>query len=295
MILLDGMMQLYRCNYKLSELITRKGQPTGMEYGFLKGLEAFRRFWKDEIIVCWEGKNNFRYKIDPEYKANRRQKRKKEAHTFMTRERIEKFKELLNMVAETAFDNELEADDVMASLATRYAKTEDVVIYSGDKDMFQILQNRPFKIHQCREYQHRERLWTPARIEEKCFGLTPQQLTIWMAFTGDTVDNISGAYKVRRPIIAAAIRSGCTPEEVLNYELFSTKEIFALEEHYNSGRFHQNLKLVTLVIKEDIPVIERDWQPKLIGDWLNKMEFRTLKLCHQCGLETNAIREDAEF
>ena len=42
MILLDAMMQLYRANYKLSDLQTRKGQPTGMEFGFLKSLEAKR-------------------------------------------------------------------------------------------------------------------------------------------------------------------------------------------------------------------------------------------------------------
>ena len=294
MILLDSMMQLYRANYKLSDLVTRKGQPTGMEYGFLKSLEALRRFFKDEIILCWEGRNNFRYKIDSEYKANRREKRRKEAHTFMTFERINNFKKLLSMVAENAVDDELEADDIMASLAKKYAETENVIIYSGDKDMFQVLQDKPFKIHQCREFQHRKKLWTPARIEEKFYGLTTKQLTTFFAFIGDAVDNIKGVGKVRKPLIGAAINRGYKPNEIWNYELFSLREANALEEYYNSGKFRQNLELITLKIKDNIPIVQRNWQPDEVGRWLNDMEIRTLKLCRECGLEAT-IREDEEF
>lgn len=294
MILLDSMMQLYRANYKLSDLVTRKGRPTGMEFGFLKSLEALRRFFKDEIILCWEGRNNFRYNIDKEYKANRREKRRRDTHKFMTRDRIEGFKALLSKVAENAVDDELEADDVMASLALKYAKTENVIIYSGDKDMFQVLQDEPFKIHQCREYQFRKKLWTPAAVEKKYHGLTPRQLTIYFAFVGDKVDNIIGVGRVRGTFIAAALCIGYKPNEIFNYELFSLREADLLEDYYNSGKFDQNLKLITLKIKNDIKVVERNWQPNEIGKWLNDMEIRTLKLCQECGLEAT-VGEDEEF
>lgn len=294
MILLDSMMQLYRANYKLSDLMTRSGRPTGMEFGFLKSLEALRNFFKDEVILCWEGRNNFRFQIDSEYKANRREKRQKDMHKFLTRDRIEEFKGLLSMVAEHAVDDELEADDVMASLAKKYAKTENVIIYSGDKDMFQILQDEPFKIHQCREFQFRKKLWTPARIEKEFYGLTPKQLTTFFAFAGDAVDNIKGISKVRRPMIAAAILNGYPPDMLGEYELFSVREVFELEEYYNSGKWALNLKLITLKIKDDIKVEQRNWQPDEIGKWLDNMEIRTLKLCRECGLEAT-IREEDEF
>lgn len=293
MILLDAMMQLYRANYKLSELVTRDGRPTGMEFGFLKSLEALTRYFKDEIIICWEGRNNFRYKIDPEYKANRREKRNKDAHKFLTPTRIDGFKKLLSMVAENAVDDELEADDIMASLALKYAEKEKVIIYSGDKDMFQVLQKSPFPIFQCRSFQHRKKLWTPAKIEKELHGLKPNQLSVYYAFIGDAVDNIKGV-SARKPLIAAAIRNGHKPENLSDFELFTTKEIFALEDHYESGQYATNLKLVTLKIKEDIAVQQRDWQPDEIAKWLDNMEFRTLKLCQKCGLE-HSIREDEEF
>lgn len=294
MILLDAMMQLYRANYKLSDLVTRNGRPTGMEFGFLKSLEALTRYFKDEIIICWEGRNNFRYKIDKEYKANRREKRNKDAHKFLTLDRINSFKSLLSMVAENAVDDELEADDIMASLALKYAEKEKVIIYSGDKDMFQVLQKKPFPIFQCRTFQHRERLWTPVRVEKELYGLKPNQLSMYYAFIGDPVDNIKGANRVRKPLIAAAILDGYGPENLSVFELFSSREIYELEEFYDTGQYAKNLKLVTLKIKDNIKVEERNWQPEKIAKWLDNMEFRTLKLCQKCGLE-HTIREDEEF
>jgi 5'-3' exonuclease len=159
--------------------------------------------------------------------------------------------------------------------------------------MFQILQDEPFKIHQCRDYQHRNRLWTPSRIKLELHGLEPKHIPQFMAYSGDKVDNIPGATRVRRPNIAAAIKDGCTPENIGDFILFSTKEINAIEEHVASGRYAKNLELVRLKIK-DVEVIQRDWQPEEVGKWLRDMEFRTLKLCHTVGIEAR-IEEDEEF
>ena len=294
MILLDGMMQLYRCNYKLSDLVTRKGQPTGMEYGFLKGLEAFRRFFKDELIICWEGRKNFRYGVDPQYKANRKEKREKAAHEFLIPDRMAGFRSLLSKVAESCWDDELEADDVMGTLARRYAKTEKVIIYSGDKDMFQVLQDEPYIIHQCRDYQHRKKLWTPARLAVEMDGLTPELVPEYMAYMGDKSDNIIGIPRIRSARVVGALLDGYTSENISDYILFSSKEVFALEDHVESGNYAKNLELVTLRMKEDIEVIERNWQPAEINTWLRSMEFRTLKLCQQVGIEAT-VEADEEF
>ena len=306
MILLDAMMQLYRANYKLQDLQTRDGRPTGMEFGFCKSIEALRRFFKDEIILCWEGQRNFRYEIDPEYKANRRDKRKRDAHSFLTPDRVSAFREFLLMIAENAHDNELEADDIIASLAKRYSKTERVVIYSSDKDLHQLIsdgdmdedgvvkEGGQFPVVQLKSYAWRDQLWTAGKIQLEYDGITPSQFTMYQAFAGDSIDNIPGVERVSRAKIANAIRCGHTAANISNYELFSTNEIFTLEEHISSGRFDKNLSLVTLKIKDDINVIQRDWQPEKIGQWLNSMEFRSLKICHECGLE-QTIDDDEEF
>lgn len=296
MILLDAMMQCYRANSKLMELVTRDGRHTGMEYGFLKSLEALRRYFKDEIIICWEGRNNFRLKIDPEYKANRREKRKRDTHQFLTHDRIGKFQQFISMIAETAQHDELEADDVIATLTERYCKTEKVVIYSGDKDLLQLVRRKPFPVVQVKAYQFRETPWNVGRISLEYHGLSPNQLAIYLAFVGDTSDNIKGAFRVRSTLVGSAIREGYQPCNMSDYELFSAKEICSLDEHFKSGKFDHNLKLVTLKIKDDIGVIPRNWQQEKIADWLNNMEFRTLDICKQCGLEfSTTIKESDEF
>jgi len=288
------MMQVYRTNYKLPDLMTRDGRPSGLEFGFLKSLEAFRRFWNDEIILCWEGRNNFRYKIDPEYKANRKEKRKKDAHKYLSYDRIEKFKEFLSMVAESAYDEELEADDLIASLTEKYSQVEKVIIYSSDKDFYQLLRNKPYPVIQIPRYQERNKPRTVSWIEENFYGLKPKQLKIYFAIIGDAIDNIKGVNRVRKPLIAAALRESKELKDIPNYPLFSAREIDKLESFFDSGRFEINLKLITLKIKNDIIVQQRNWQPKEISKWLYNMEFRTLKLCQQCGLE-GKIEQGDEF
>lgn len=285
MILLDGFYYLHCCGYALADLVTRTGKPTGMEFGFLKGIEALKRFFKDDLIVCWEGKNNFRYKIDPEYKVNRNKHAK-----LLKYDRVAEFKELLSMVVATAEMEGLEGDDVIASLAGRWDKT---IIYSSDKDLLQLVSKDP-KIVQVPTFQCRKDPRTVKWIAKKYFGLRPDQLLTFFAFTGDKVDNIPGAKRVQKAKIAAAIRNGYKPENLSDFELFSTYELFILEEHYNSGRFQKNIELITLRKESNIQVTERDWQPEKIGEWLEMMEFRTLKLCEQCGVKVT-IREDEEF
>jgi len=293
-ILLDGMMQVYRCNAKLPDLTTKTGHLTGMEFGFLKSLEALRRFFKDEIIVCWEGEKNFRYQIDPEYKISRRLKRSKSSHKNLTIDRLNEFKQFLSLIVDYAYDEELEADDLIATLAKRFAQKEKVVIYSNDKDMFQLLQNKPFPIVQCLTYQFRYDLWTKNKIIEKFEGLEPQDLPVYFAFVGDKVDDIIGVERVRRPVIATALFNNYEPENIMAYPLFSASEIYKLEDFIKSGKFQQNLKLTTLRIKDDVRVHCKNWEEKEIAKWLQKMEFTTLKLCQKVDIQY-IIQENEEF
>lgn len=294
MILIDATWLLYKCNYRLSDLVTRTGRPTGMEYGFIKSIEALKKYFDDEVVLCWEGKNNFRYKIDPDYKLPRQLKRQKDSHSQLTLSRVEEFKTILSMIAENAQDDELEADDVIASLADIYCQKENVIIYSGDKDLHQLLREKPFPVEQVKVYRFRHKPWTEMRIQLEFEGLMPRQLPTYFAFAGDTVDNIKGVSRTRKTYIAAAIRDGYSPQRLGDYPLFSSRELFALEEFYNSGQFDKNLQLVTLR-RKDIEVQPRDWNAVAIKRWLVKMEFQTLKLCQQCGGIDRIVLEGDEF
>ncbi|KKN75675.1 hypothetical protein LCGC14_0377780 [marine sediment metagenome] len=344
MILVDAMTLLYRANWKLQDLQTCDGRLTGMEFGFLKGVEALRRHFKDEVILCWEGRRNFRYEIDSEYKANRRKKRTDNTNRHLNFDRVKEFQDFLLMIAESATEPELEADDIIASLAERYCKTEPVVIFSSDKDLHQLLRDASprrfvaaaadgskitewadpdadnhFAVSQLKDFQHRDKLWTPRRVEEKYYGLTPQQFKVFQAWAGDTIDNIPGCTRVRKSLIAAAIQKGLKPYSMSDFILFSDTEAQRIDAHVEPSvsdgrpdgglgdsinsrqvsvpglsRYEKNLRLVTLIVKPDIEVVQRNWDKEKISKWLYNMQFRSLKLCRECGLGVT-INSDEEF
>ena len=60
------------------------------------------------------------------------------------------------------------------------------------------------------------------------------------------------------------------------------------------SRYEKNLQLVTLVVKDDIEVVQRVWDKEKIGAWLYNMQFRSLKLCRECGVSP-PIGADEEF
>jgi len=85
-----------------------------------------------QVTLCWTSTDNFRNKVDPTYKGNRRG----------TWHRIKPvgFKEARKRV-ENSYPSEcwyrLEADDILGILATRLVD-QSPVIWSGDKDLQQI-------------------------------------------------------------------------------------------------------------------------------------------------------------
>lgn len=304
MILVDAMMQVFRCAYSLEDLQNIDGRPTGMEFGFLMSMEALRRYFRDDVILCWEGKNNFRYDIDPNYKSSRRKKRKTGARAACcVGNRLEEFKEFCKLVAENAEQETLEGDDVIATLAERYSQTEPVIIYSGDKDLHQCVREpeaRPAPEHSCygvvqvKAYQFRTNPWDSKRISHKFWGLQPKNFNKWQAWIGDKqTDDIPGC-GVRGSRIAEALELGYDGYTVRNYDCLSTKELFAVEHWFDSGRYEQNLKLVSLRLDPTIKVAQRDWQPTKIRDYLNLMEIKSLKMCHDVGAGLG-IKDDEEF
>lgn len=282
MILVDIMMQIYRAGWKLSDLTTSDGRPTGMEFGVIKSIEAMRRFFKDEVVLCWEGRNNFRYSIDPNYKSTRRTKKTRVYNNnFLTKDRIDNLKYFLSMFAENAEDDELEGDDIIASLTEKYSKTESVVIYSGDKDLLQMVKDN---VVQVKRWEDRKRPWDVGRITTEYNLLTPKQLCTYFAFVGDKIDDIPGVPHIRKDYVAQAIREGYAPHKMSEYSLFSYGTIVKINKHISSGRFEKNLKLVTLKIK-DVPVVQRKFNRDKMGGWLENLEIRTLKICRECGVE----------
>lgn len=288
MILVDAFLIINRAEYKLPFLKNRKDRPTGMEYGFLRLCEALERDLKDRLVLCWEGGNNFRKRIYSEYKANRRP-----TGTRIGSSRIDEFKQFLRMVYANAVAPGFEADDVIASLVDKYKNKERIIIWSNDKDLLQLIQENVIVIKDYMEL-NRSYKWNTKTVQQKFNGLFPCELPIYYALSGDACDNIPGAPRIRKPTLQQAIVNARYAENVISaivdFELWSAKELQSLEQFVAAGYFQRNLELIILR-RPDVIIEESVYDKEKIKEWLIMMDFRSLRLSDNVGM----IDEEAEF
>src|SRR5581483_5518464 len=139
LLLMDGHSMAYRAFYALPEenFATTTGQTTNAVYGFASLLANILR---DEepthFAVAFDvSRKTFRAGIYPEYKANR------SASPDSFKGQVELICELLDaMRVPHLRSEEYEADDIIATLATRAAAEGfEVLVLTGDRDAFQLV------------------------------------------------------------------------------------------------------------------------------------------------------------
>jgi 5'-3' exonuclease len=117
-------------------------------------------------LICFSSGKNFRYDVNPDYKANRRGKEKPINYYEV--------KDWCKSRWEYAEEPVVEADDLMGIM-----QDEDTVIVTGDKDLKQIA-------------GHHLNLIDPERGVESIAEDDAWEFTLLQAITGDPTDNIVG-------------------------------------------------------------------------------------------------------
>ncbi|MEN9434801.1 MAG: polymerase [Pseudomonadota bacterium] len=185
LILVDGSSYLFRAYHALPPLMTRSGMATGAMHGVLNMLDKLRKDYQPEymVVVFDAAGKTFRDLIYPEYKANR---------PPMPEDLREQIQPLFEIIRAQGYPllqiNDVEADDVIGTLATRFAG--DVLISTGDKDMAQLVNERVHLINTMSESY-----LDTAGVKNK-FGVLPEQIRDYLSLVGDNVDNIPGVDKV---------------------------------------------------------------------------------------------------
>ena len=188
LLLVDGSSYLYRAFHALPELMSPRGEPTGAVYGVASMLRRLAADYKAEARACvFDAKGRtFREDAYPEYKANR------PPMPDALAAQIEPLRELVSALGWPVLAVEgVEADDVIATLAEA-AKRQGwrCIISTGDKDLAQLVDAKVTLVNT----MSNETLDPPA-VEAK-FGVAPEQITDFLALTGDAVDNVPGVEKV---------------------------------------------------------------------------------------------------
>jgi DNA polymerase I len=186
LILVDAMAVIYRGFFAIKHLSNRQGRPTNAVFGFIKMLRQLSSIWKPThwAVVFDGGLPKERTEVLPEYKAQR------PPMPDDMRGQLPLCEEYLSHagIHQVRLEGQ-EADDVMATIASAAESVSDeVLIASTDKDLFQIVNQRIRMIPVAGDSAVSI---GPAEVVAKT-GVEPAQIVDWIALMGDTVDNIPG-------------------------------------------------------------------------------------------------------
>ncbi|MFQ5589429.1 MAG: 5'-3' exonuclease H3TH domain-containing protein, partial [Nitrospiria bacterium] len=181
---IDGSSYIFRAFYAIRELSNTAGLPTNAVYGFTRMLQKMiKEKSPDYLAIAFDAKGpTFRHERYEQYKAQR---------PPMPDPLARQIPYIHQMVAAFRIpilqEQGLEADDLIGTLAQKGAAAGlEVVIVSGDKDMYQLITPKITLYDSMKD-----RLHTEASIQEK-FGIAPNQIVDMMGLMGDAVDNIPG-------------------------------------------------------------------------------------------------------
>src|SRR5207253_2822837 len=100
-----------------------------------------------------------------------------------------------------------EADDIVATLATEARdRGDDVIIVSGDRDVYQLVEDPHVKVLYNRRGVSDYVLYDEAGIRERT-GVTPRDYPQYAALRGDTSDNLPGVPGVGEKTAAKLINT----------------------------------------------------------------------------------------
>jgi DNA polymerase-1 len=188
LLLIDGHSMAYRAFYALpvENFKTSAGQPTNAIYGFASMLiNLIKEEKPTHIAVAFDvSRKTFRTERFPEYKANRA------STPDEFRSQMSHINEMIDSFGIKHFEVEgFEADDIIATLAkSAELKGFDTLICTGDRDSFQLVNNKTTVLYPKKGVTEMSRM-TPAAVVEK-YGLTPEQYPDFAALRGDPSDNL---------------------------------------------------------------------------------------------------------
>ena len=203
-----------------------------LDYAIERAFSYLKYVGDFETIFCLTDTDNFRKKILPTYKANRKGKRKPLCYW--------KIVEWLKENYTTYQKPSLEADDCIGILATMKKNKGNVLILSGDKDM---------KCLPAKFYDYgREELSETTEAQADYWHL-------YQTLIGDTTDGYSGCPKVGKVNATKLLDASPTWDTVVKaYEKQGLTEADALEQ----ARVARILRATDYDFKKEVPIL---WKP----------------------------------
>src|SRR3954470_3352471 len=279
LMLVGGNSLTYRAFFALPTDITlASGQVTNAVYGFTAMLLNLVRDHKpDAIGVAFDRPEpTFRHERIVDYKAGR------QAAPDILRQQMGLVRQVVETLRIPIIDAPgFEADDILATLATEARdQGDDVVIVTGDRDVYQLVEDPLVKVLYNRRGVSDYALYDEAGIEERT-GVPPKLYPQYAALRGDPSDNLPGVPGVGEKTAAKLIMKYGGIDGIYEHVDEQTPKLRAsLAEHEETVRRNADV----MVLLRDIPLeigpdglrlepFDREEVRKLF----NFLEFRTLQ------------------
>tara|TARA_R100000908_G_scaffold51458_1_gene26790 strand:+ start:1101 stop:2147 length:1047 start_codon:yes stop_codon:yes gene_type:complete len=197
-LLIDGLNTFIRA-FAVNPSTNDDGIHIGGMTGFLQSIGyAIKNIKPTRVIICFDGKggSSKRRKLFPEYKANRKvRKRLTRLSSFNNQEderismsqQISRLVQYLDQLPVTVLAPEnIEADDAMAYISQQVYPKSQFYIMSTDKDFLQLVDNRI-------------QVWSPTKKKyyfkdtvQEDFDIPAHNFLLYRTMKGDLSDNIPG-------------------------------------------------------------------------------------------------------
>ena len=274
--IIDGLNYCHRMHNVNFELRTAKDQPSGMFFGFVRGILSLKKKYRGyQFCVAWDNRAHHKFELQPDYKAGRT------TLPPVVMQQVNDIKEYLSYCGVHQYEKEgQEADDIIASLVEMFRENADtIMIYTNDKDMLQLVENGKVVVFKPKVAGTPEKFYDEEAVIE-VFGVPPRKLAYYRSFDGDASDHITGVPRVPRKLIASLINEHGTPENV--YKIINSNQVKLTEYQQRAfveseDRIRTNLKIVEL----DREITDIDCQKGVchedaLADILKKYEVKSV-------------------
>ncbi|HEY5180590.1 MAG TPA: DNA polymerase I, partial [Dermatophilaceae bacterium] len=299
LLLIDGHSMAYRAFFALpvANFATSTGQPTNAVYGFTSMLiNVLRDEAPTHVGVAFDiSRQTFRMTEYPEYKAGR------SATPDEFKGQISLVQEVLEALRIPYIQVEgFEADDVLATLSTaaiEAAGIDEVLICSGDRDAFQLVNDKVTVLYPVKGVSELARM-TPAAVEAK-YGVPPRLYSDLAALVGESSDNLPGVPGVGPKTAAKWIQQyGDLTGVVAHVSEIKGKAGESLREHLDGVLRNRRLNQLVHDVATEVSVddLERQsWDREEVHKVFDGLEFRVLRDRLFATLQAVEVEADSGF
>ncbi len=256
LFLVDGPSLVYRAFFALPESIaTSTGVPTNAIFGFASMLvKIVTEYGVSPTIVAWDAGSSGRTELFADYKAQRRSRPDLLKQQWPAMAPLVEAFGYRNVTVDG-----YEADDVIASLAERALRAEPpvpVMIVSGDRDVFQLIDERGLvRVMATSRGITETKIYDRQAVIDR-YGIEPELIPDFYGLKGDTSDNIPGVPGIGEKTASELIQSFGSLEGVLAQidQISGPKRKQNLLEHAEDARISKQLATVRRDVAVDFDI-----------------------------------------